>query len=131
MAHFARINTDWVVEQVIVVNNDVLLNEQGIECDWLGEQFCQQLYGAHTKWIQTSYNGNKYKNFAGVGYTFDSYRHAFIPPQPFASWTLHEETCQWDPPIPYPGDGQLYTWNEEAGEWIVVDPPVVYNESTK
>ena len=123
MAHFARVNTDWVVEQVIVVNNDVLLNEQGIECDWLGEQFCQQLYGAHTKWIQTSYNGNKYKNFAGVNYAFDPYRHAFIPPQPFASWTLNEESCQWDSPIPYPGDGKLYAWDEESLSWVEVARP--------
>ena len=120
MAHFARVNTDWVVEQVIVVNNDVLLNEQGIECDWLGEQFCQQLYGAHTQWIQTSYNGNKYKNFAGVGYTFDPYRHAFIPPQPFASWTLNEETCQWDPPTSYPNDNHPYAWEEALLSWVAV-----------
>ena len=117
MAHFARINKDWIVKEVIVVNNDVLLNEQEIECDWLGEQFCQQLYGAHTKWIQTSYNGNKYKNFAGIGYAFDPYRHAFIPPQPFASWILDEETCQWRPPVPYPNDGQQYIWNEELQQW--------------
>lgn len=123
MAHFAQINENWVVEQVIVVNNDVIKNELGIECDWLGEQFCQQLYGAHTKWIQTSYNGNKYKNFAGIGYTFDPYRHAFIPPKPFPSWVLNETTCLWDSPIPYPVDGKHYIWNEELLFWVKVEQP--------
>lgn len=123
MAHFARINKDWIVEEVIVVNNDILLNEHGIECDWLGEQFCQELYGSHTKWIQTSYNGNKYKNFAGIGYTFDPYRNAFIPPKLFPSWVLNESTCLWDPPIPYPSDGQLYTWDEESLCWVKSEQP--------
>lgn len=123
MANFAQIDSNWVVQRVIVVSNEVLLNEQGIECEWLGEQFCQSLYGANTKWIQTSYNGNKYKNFAGVGYKFDPYRHAFIPPQPFASWVLNEETCQWDSPVPYPGDGQLYVWDEESLSWVETEHP--------
>lgn len=117
MAHFARVNEDWIVEQVIVVNNEVLKNELGIECDWLGEQFCQQLYGTHTKWIQTSYNGRKYKNFAGIGYTFDPYRHAFIPPKPFPSWVLNEATCLWDAPTPYPADDKSYIWDEESLSW--------------
>lgn len=123
MAHFARINENWVVQQVIVVNNSVLLNEQGLECDWLGEQFCQSLYGAHTKWIQTSYNGKKYKNFAGVGYTFDPQRNAFIPPKPYPSWVLNEESYRWEAPVPYPSDGDLYTWNEKSGAWLSVDQP--------
>lgn len=120
MAHFAKVNDEWVVEQVIVVNNKVLLNEDGIECDWLGEQFCQQLYGVDTKWIQTSYNGNKYKNFAGIGYTFDPDRNAFIPPAPYPSWNLNEDTCQWESPVPYPDDGQQYSWNESAQQWNVI-----------
>lgn len=118
MAHFARVNNDWVVEEVIVVNNDILLNEQGIECDWLGEQFCQSLYGSHTKWIQTSYNGNKYKNFAGIGFTFDPFRNAFIPPKPFQSWVLNEATCSWDAPAPYPSNDGPYVWDEKSLSWI-------------
>lgn len=120
MAHFARVDSNWVVEQVIVVANEVLLNEQGIECDWLGEQFCQQLYGTHTRWIQTSYNGNKYKNFAGIGYTFDPYRQAFIPPKPYASWQLDEKTCTWIPPISRPNDGKMYSWDEESVSWKLI-----------
>lgn len=122
MAHFAEVNNQWIVQRVIVVNNAVLLNEQDIECDWLGEQFCQQLYGAHTRWVQTSYNGGKYKNYAGIGYTFDPYRSAFIEPQPFPSWTLDEGTCRWQPPIPYPADGFLYNWDETTKKWIKVLP---------
>jgi len=123
MAHFARINKNWIVEEVIAVSNNVLLNDQGIECDWLGEQFCQQLYGFHTKWIQTSYNGKKYKNFAGIDYTFDPYRHAFIPPKPFPSWLLNESTCLWNPPISYPNDGKLYVWDEQSLSWVEVESP--------
>jgi len=123
MAHFAQVDENWVVQQVIVVNNSVLLNEQGIECEWLGEQFCQRLYGDHTKWIQTSYNGNKYKNFAGIGYTFDTYRHAFIAPKPYPSWILNEYTCRWDPPISYPSDGLLYQWDENSVSWIAIEQP--------
>lgn len=123
MAHFARINKNWIVEEVIVVANEVLLNEQGVECEWLGEQFCQQLYGSHTKWIQTSYNSNKYKNFAGISYAFDPYRHAFIPPKPYESWILNEDTCLWESPIPHPTDGGLYRWNEESQQWDLVAQP--------
>jgi hypothetical protein len=119
MAHFAQVDSNWVVQQVIAVDNSVLLNEQRVECDWLGEQFCQQLYGAHTKWIQTSYNGNKYKNFAGVGYTFDPHRNAFIPLKPYASWVLNEESCRWEAPVLYPSDGQIYQWDEDSLSWIL------------
>ena len=118
MAHFARVNKDWIVEQVIVVKNEVLQNDLGIECDWLGEQFCQQLFGLDTKWIQTSYNGRIYKNFASVGYTFDTQRNAFISPKPYESWVLDESTCRWEAPVPYPSDGGLYSWDEENQDWV-------------
>jgi len=123
MAHFARVNENWIVEEVIVVSNDVIKDSLGVECDWLGEQFCQSLYGAYTKWIQTSYTERIYKNYAGVGYTFDPYRNAFIPPKPYESWLLNEDTCRWDPPVPYPTDGKLYVWDEEAIEWVLVPEP--------
>jgi len=119
MAHFARVNENWIVEEVIVVSNDVIKDSLGVECDWLGEQFCQSLYGAYTKWIQTSYTERIYKNYAGVGYTFDPYRNAFIPPKPYESWLLNEDTCRWDPPVPYPTDGKTYVWDEETTSWIL------------
>jgi len=118
MAHFARVNENWIVEQVIAVKNEVLQNNLGIECDWLGEQFCQQLFGQDTKWIQTSYNGRIYKNFAGIGYTFDPHRNAFISPKPYPSWVLSEEYCRWDAPVPYPSDGGFYSWDEENQDWV-------------
>ena len=119
MAHFARVNENWIVEEVIVVSNDVIKDDAGIECDWLGEQFCQSLYGAYTKWIQTSYTGRIYKNYASIGYTFDPHRNAFIPPKPYESWLLNEDTCRWDPPVPYPTDGKTYVWDEETTSWVL------------
>jgi hypothetical protein len=121
MAHFAQLNENWVVQQVIAVDDSILLNQQGLECDWLGEQFCQSLYGPYTKWIQTSYNGSKYKNFAGIGYTFDPYRNAFIPPKPYPSWILNEKSCQWEAPVQYPIGGGLYGWDEKSGAWLAID----------
>jgi hypothetical protein len=67
--------------------------------------------------VQTSYNGNIRKNYAGQGYTFDAQRNAFIPPKPFPSWLLDEDTCRWEAPIPYPTDGERYTWDEAAQSW--------------
>ena len=82
MAHFARIE-GGLVQQVIVVNNDVIQNDDGNEQESLGLTFCQSLYGADTTWVQTSYNGTIRKNYAGIGYTYDASRDAFIPPKPF------------------------------------------------
>ena len=118
MAHYAEIDKNWVVQRVIVIDNSVLFNENGVECDYLGARFCQELYGQHTTWIQTSYNGNRYKNFAGRGYIFDPDRHCFHPPQPYPSWTLDEGTAQWEPPVPFPNDGLFYDWDEGSCSWI-------------
>lgn len=115
MAHFAEINSDNQVLRVIVVNNAELLDSNGVEQEPIGRAFCQNLLGG--TWIQTSYNGNFRKNYAGVGYTYDSQRDAFIPPQPYPSWQLDEDTCQWYPPIPYPNDGKIYTWHELSQSW--------------
>jgi hypothetical protein len=129
MAHFAEVNKDWVVERVIVVDNSVLLNETGVECEWLGEQFCQQLFGCETKWIQTSYSGSKYKNFASSGFTFDTSRNAFIPPKPYPSWIFNEKSCRWDPPSPMPTDGNSYSWDEEVLDWIVTPIATINTEA--
>lgn len=99
MAHFAKLDQNNVVLQVIVVRNEDILDDQGQESESIGVEFCQQLFGANTHWIQTSYNGNKRKNYAGVGYTYDQVRDAFISPQPQGDgWVLDEETCQWRNP---------------------------------
>lgn len=119
MAHFAEIGLNNIVERVIVVHNNELLDENGIESEQIGIDFCNSLFGG--TWIQTSYNKNFRKNFAGVGFTYDSDLDAFIPPKPFESWVLNEETCQWHAPTPMPEDGQMYGWNEETQQWDLID----------
>ena len=116
MAHFAKLDENNEVVQVITVHNNVLLDDDGQEQESLGVAFCVSLFGEGT-WKQTSYNGAMRKNFAGTGFTYDSDRDAFIPPQPYASWTLAEATCQWEPPVPLPADENFYTWNEETTSW--------------
>jgi hypothetical protein len=109
MAHFAEIDSDNKVIRVIVVSNDLEAN---------GAQWCHDTFGG--TWVQTSYNATIRKNYAGQGYTWDSVKDAFIPPQPYPSWLLNEDTCQWQPPVAMPQDGQMYEWDEAAGEWTVM-----------
>jgi len=115
MAHFAEINDQNIVQRIIVVHNNELLNSDGVEQESLGISFCQSLFGGN--WKQTSFNANIRKNFAGIGFSYDSARDAFISPKPFNSWSLDEETCQWQAPIEMPNDGNVYIWNEEATSW--------------
>lgn len=118
MAHFAQLDENNVVTQVIVVsNNDCQIN--GVETEEAGIVFCKSLFGPTTKWKQTSYNGNIRKNYAGIGYTYDAGRDAFIPPQPFPSWLLNEATCRWEAPVAMPLDGELYRWDEDTLSWIL------------
>lgn len=117
MAHFAEIGLNNVVLRVIVVNNSDCLDENGQETEAKGIEFCQNLFGG--TWLKTSYNGTIRKNYAGIGYTYDSIRDAFIAPQPYDSWSLNEQTCLWEAPIPMPNDG-LYYWDEPTLSWIKV-----------
>ena len=117
MAHFAEIDETNTVLQVIVVHNNELL-EDGVESEAKGIAFCQSLFGGN--WVQTSYNGNIRKNYAGIGFTYDADRDAFIPPKPFDSWILNEDSCLWEAPVPYPSDGGFHSWDEENQEWIAV-----------
>ncbi len=118
MAHFAQLDENNLVTQVIVVNNNECLLD-GVENETVGVMFCKSLLGADTRWKQTSYNGNKRKNYAGIGYTFDEQRDAFIPPKPYASWVLDEDKCQWKAPVDIPTDGQMYSWDEATTSWVV------------
>ena len=121
MAHFAKLGVGNIIERVAVVSNDVATTEQA------GIDFLNNLYNTRDVWKQTSYNtfagehklgGTPFrKNYAGVGYTYDQTRDAFIPPKPFASWILNEETCQWESPVVKPDDGKTYSWNEETKQW--------------
>lgn len=122
MAHYAFLNQNNVVVDVITG-----IDESDTSHDW--EQFYGQNEGMICK--RTSYNtrgnvnilgGTPFrKNYASIGFTYDEQRDAFIPPQPFSSWLLNEETCLWDPPIPYPQDGNLYEWNNEQLNWVLVN----------
>lgn len=119
MAHFAELDANNVVVRVIVVPDAV---------EVIGEQYCHELLGG--TWKQTSYNtrGNVHvlggtpfrKNYAGSGYTYDELIDGFIPPQPYPSWLLNETTCLWEPPVPYPTDGNRYSWDEINLEWSLI-----------
>jgi len=118
MAHFAQIDEHGLVLQVIVVGNDDCLNHKGDECEQTGIAFCRSVTGEHTTWLQTSYNHNIRKNYAGIGYRYDAKRDAFIPPQMFSDWVLNEDTCRWEPPVPEPTNGH-FVWEEGKG-WLQV-----------
>lgn len=120
MAHFAQLDDAGVVLQVVVVHNNELLDDAGQENEARGVAFCQSLFGADTRWVQTSYNGTFRKNYAGIGFTFDPQRDAFIPIQPFPSWVLDTASCTWQPPVPYPQDGKQYSWDELTATWIAL-----------
>lgn len=115
MAHFAKIE-NGVVTQVIVVSNADTSNADGVEKEYIGAAFCERLLGGD--WKQTSYNGKIRKNYAGIGFTFDEARNAFIPPKPYPSWVLVEETCHWTAPIAMPTDGKDYSWDEATQSWV-------------
>lgn len=113
MSHFAKV-VDGIVVEVLVIEQDVIDTA---------------LFGEPSLFVQTSYNtwGGQHpdgrplrKNYAGVGFTYDPTRDAFIPPQPFPSWTLNEETCLWDAPVPQPQDGKSYAWDEASQSWFEV-----------
>ena len=122
MAHFALIKNN-IVQQVVVVGNADLTNSEGNEQEALGVAFCHSLFGTDGTWIQTSYNGNIRKNFAGIGHTYDLTRDAFIAPKPYASWVLNESTCRWEAPTPYPDDDNDYEWDESTAAWVKVEAP--------
>jgi len=126
MASFVKLNSENIVEQGISIHNNELL-DNGIESEQKGIDFCKSLFGQDTNWKQTSYNtqggihklgGTPFrKNHAGIGFTYDQNRDAFIPPKPYNSWLLNEDTCQWQSPVPYPEDKKRYIWNEGNQTW--------------
>ena len=122
MAHFAKLDENNIVTQVIVVSNEIATSENA------GVTFINNLYKTSDTWIQTSYNTVKNthslggtpfrKNYACVGYTYDASKDAFIPPKPFNSWVLDETTCWWEAPVAYPSDGKEYDWDEDNTQWV-------------
>jgi hypothetical protein len=143
MAYFAKLGTGNIVEQVISINNAVITDNNGIEQEQLGVDFINNLYNTRDVWKQTSYNtrGGKYynldntlgdqsksfrKNYAGIGYTYNETRDAFIPPKPFNSWVLNETTYDWEAPVARPEftqeqiDNKSYCiWNESILNWDI------------
>jgi hypothetical protein len=111
IAHFAEIDDNNVVLRVLVTDNNDPNGDEGYQ--WL-------LDNLGGNWVKTSYNGNIRKNFAGIGYTYDATRDAFIPPKPFPSWVLVESTCLWEAPVPYPTDGAAYAWDEKKKKWVAL-----------
>ena len=121
ISHWAELDENNIVTRVLVGDNNDPAGDEGYQ--WL----LDNLGGT---WVKTSYNtvagqhtngGTPFrKNYAGIGYSYDESRDAFIPPKPFASWTLNEDTCTWNAPVAYPTDGEMYTWNEETTSWDVV-----------
>tara|TARA_Y100001973_G_C5153714_1_gene309543 strand:- start:884 stop:1231 length:348 start_codon:yes stop_codon:yes gene_type:complete len=114
MAHFAKIGLNNKVIQTIVVNDKDCQDANGNEVEEIGRQFCENLTG-YPHWVQTSYNNNIRKNFAGVGHIWDEDRNAFIAKKPYPSWVLNEDTCQWEAPVAR--DDDTKNWNEETQSW--------------
>jgi len=137
MAHFAQLDSNNVVTQVIVVSNDDTSDANGVETESIGVAFCQKLLGASTNWKQTSYNGNMRVRYAGIGYSYNTSLDAFVPPQPYASWTLDNATANWVSPLgaaPALTEEQqtamsYYAWHEDAYQadnttgWVLETPP--------
>ena len=128
MAYFAKINDNNIVVNVIRVHNNELLVDE-TESEAQGINFLNATYKVdNVNWKQTSYNtcsgvhsegGTPLrKNYAGIGYTYDASKDAFIPPKPYASWTLNNDTCNWVPPVVYPDDGEKYVWSEDDTNWV-------------
>lgn len=111
MAHAAEVDSNNTVVRVLVVPDE---QEHRIQ-DYLANEL-----GLGGTWVQTSYNARIRKNYAGIGYTYDAGRDAFIAPKPYASWLLNEDTCQWEAPVPYPTDGIMYQWDEETTDWKAI-----------
>ena len=124
MAHFAKLNSENEVTHVSVVDNWNITDGNGQEQESVGVAYLQSVHGVQEgiTWKQTSYNANFRKNYAGIGYSYDAGRDAFIAPKPYASWVLNETTCRWKAPVDMPTtEGKIYTWNESTISWDETD----------
>ena len=118
MAHFAKIDENNIVTQVVVVDNKDTSDAEGVEKEHIGAAYLEKILGGN--WKQTSYNGNFRKNYAGIGYTYRADIDAFVPPKPFPSWLLNAD-AQWEAPVAMPTDGQMYSWDEENINWVLTN----------
>ena len=124
MAHFAKLNSSNEVVHVSVVDNWNVTDGTGTEQEAIGVAYLESVHGVDPDytWKQTSYNNNIRKNYAGIGYSYDAGRDAFISPKPYPSWVLLEETCQWKAPVDRPEGEGMYVWNESTTSWDLVQP---------
>jgi hypothetical protein len=122
MAHFAQLDENNKVINIIVVHNNELLDQDGNEIEQKGIDFCKSLFGQDTRWIQTSYNAKFRKNYASGGGTYNQELNAFIAAKPYASWILNTDNCTWNPPIPMPVDDKVYSWDESTLSWNELTP---------
>lgn len=122
MAHFAKLDSNNIVIDVNVVNNEDIQDLPFPESEAVGIAFLDAWAGESFNWKQTSYSASFRKNYASIGFTYDSVRDAFIPPQPYLSWVLNEDKCIYEAPVPYPTDGNAYSWNEQQLNWIAKRP---------
>jgi hypothetical protein len=118
MAHYAQIDENNIVTQVIVIDNKDTADANGVEKEYIGAAFCERLFGG--TWKQTSYNATIRKNYAGIGYTYNADIDAFVAPKPYASWTL-DANAQWQAPVAMPTDGKFYSWDEATQAWVEVN----------
>lgn len=121
MAHFAELDNNNKVLRVVIVPNGDIIDSNGQENEEIGILKCKDIYGENTHWVQTSYNGNFRKCYAGEGYDYDQVKDTFIPIKPYPSWVFDEVSWSWKPPIDppiYDPSGPNYQWDEETSSWI-------------
>jgi hypothetical protein len=125
MAHFAEIDENNIVINVVVLDNKDIIDENGKETESKGIEFLKAQCGNNTNWVQTSYNGKFRKRYAGIGFYYDKKRDAFISPKLFPSWIFDDNVCAYVPIIPYPNDGKYYSWNEAIKNWeeFIINEP--------
>jgi hypothetical protein len=121
MAHYAELNSNNEVINIVYMDNEIIFNKNKEECEYLGIEYLHKHHGSDKKWVRTSYNGNFRGNYASLGDIYREDIDAFIKPQPFSSWKLNIETSQWEPPIPDPSDEiNSYYWDENNKNWILI-----------
>jgi len=128
MAHFAKLDSNNIVTQILVVSNDILLDSDGNEDENLGITFLNNTFGS-ANWKQTSFNNNFRKQYAGINYQYDATNNVFIKPQPYNSWSL-DSNFDWQAPVAYPNDNKNYSWNEDKQTWDEFIPPQPFDSWT-